>query len=164
MRQAPREGYCGGKGAPKAGEDVRVVSTQLVEAGVDLDFPVVYRAWAGLDSIAQAAGRCNREGKLDGSGRVVVFVPPSKPPPGLLNSPSQASVSLLKAVREDPLNRNHFGPFFNQFYAQVGNHDKHGLTELLMPDGGLFLFFQFRTAAQRFRMIDEAGHHGLCAL
>jgi CRISPR-associated endonuclease/helicase Cas3 len=57
-----------------AGNPVAVVSTQLIEAGVDLDFPVVFRAWAPADSLQQAAGRCNRSARLQ-EGRVVIFDP-----------------------------------------------------------------------------------------
>jgi CRISPR-associated endonuclease/helicase Cas3 len=75
---------------------VRVVSTQLVEAGVDLDFPVVYRALAGLDSLAQAAGRCNREGTLE-RGELRVFVAETSPPPGVLARGQQITEGMLRS-------------------------------------------------------------------
>lgn len=62
----------------KEGLPCRVVATQCIEAGVDLDFDVMYRALAPLEAIIQAAGRCNRNGRIPGGGEVIVFVPASE--------------------------------------------------------------------------------------
>jgi CRISPR-associated endonuclease/helicase Cas3 len=135
-------------------QPLRVVSTQLVEAGVDIDFPVVYRALAGLDSIAQAAGRCNREGRLDGKGRVVVFVPPESPPVGHLRKAAQACVSTLHGQQADPLARALFATYFRDFYSKV-DLDSKGVCSLLTVKDRQTLGVQFRTAAERFRLIDD---------
>ena len=145
-----------------AGESVRVVSTQLVEAGVDVDFPVVYRALAGLDSVAQAAGRCNREGKLE-RGEVVVFVPPKPAPPGALRRAADTAVSLLSGSSDHTLTQDLFSRYFEHFYMKAPSLDKHDITKLITPQGGNDdpLKVQFRTAAQRFRLIDESGYHSI---
>ena len=135
------------------GEPTRVVSTQLVEAGVDLDFPVVYRALAGLDSIAQAAGRCNREGRLPDLGEMVVFLPPDPAPPGLLAKGEAACRSVLHGYTGDPLDRALFEKYFRQLYYNC-ELDKHGIEQLLTVDGRT-LAVNLRSAAERFRLIDD---------
>jgi CRISPR-associated endonuclease/helicase Cas3 len=136
----------------KVGEPVRVISTQLVEAGVDLDFPAVYRALAGLDSIAQAAGRCNREGLLE-QGEVFVFIPPKAAPPGFLRKAEDASRSVLHGDITDPLDRALFARYFEQFYCAC-DLDEHGVGKLLEVDGRS-LAINFRTAAEKFRLIRD---------
>ena len=143
--------------AKREGRDVeplRVVSTQLVEAGVDIDFPVVFRALAGLDSIAQAAGRCNREGRLPGKGRVVVFVPPEPAPAGHLRKAVQACTSTLHGQRADPLARTLFATYFRLFYSAVDLDSKKIVPMLKVEPKTLGV--QFRTAAEAFRLIDDA--------
>jgi CRISPR-associated endonuclease/helicase Cas3 len=136
---------------------VRVISTQLVEAGVDIDFPVVYRALAGLDSIAQAAGRCNREGKLNDAGRmgeVHVFVPPKPAPRGLLLKGEHTTRELCSLPDFDPHQPDAFTRYFQLFYSKV-NDTGSQFQDLLIKDVNPHLYFQFRTAAEEFRLIDD---------
>ena len=137
----------------KDGQPIRVISTQIVEAGVDLDFPVVYRALAGLDSIAQAAGRCNREGRLT-MGAVVIFSPPSKSPVGHLRQAATISERMLKNCAGDPLTPAQFNKFFEELYWLKGERldDKNILDDLKDDE----CRFSFRTAADKFKIIDDA--------
>jgi CRISPR-associated endonuclease/helicase Cas3 len=135
----------------KGGKPIRAISTQLVEAGVDIDFPAVYRALAGLDSIAQAAGRCNREGKLESLGDVRVFVPPKDPPGGLLRKGADKMRELI-TPDFDPQAPDSFSRYFSLFYASVNDTRKNWLHDNLIRDVPCI---QFRTAAQDFKLIDD---------
>ena len=135
---------------------VRVISTQLVEAGVDFDFPVVYRAMAGYDSIAQAAGRCNREGRLPEPGRVYIFDAPSTAPAGSLRKGENAGREILSVDPEGcrTLRPETFRKYFELYYASLNSLDKQDIEELLVKHSTAFNF-QFRTAASRFNLIDN---------
>ncbi len=137
-----------------AGEPCHVVSTQLIEAGVDLDFPVVYRALTGLDHIVQAAGRCNREGRLE-RGDVFVFRPPNDPPAGTLRLGGNVVAGMLRASgngidTEDP---EVFEQYFRTFYGRPADS-----YDVLREAAEL----NFAEVAANFKMIREAGLPVVC--
>lgn len=138
----------------KKGKPCRVVSTSLVEAGVDLDFPVVYRAMAGLDSIAQAAGRCNREGTMAGKGKVFVFETEKIPSmPWLKRCMSRAAETLRTMPDADPLGLDAMRRYFELLYDIQELDKKQILTRLnsLTRD----LHFPFQEVAKDFRFIED---------
>lgn len=146
----------------KAERPVRLVATSLIEAGVDVDFPEVWRAVAGLDSIAQAAGRCNREGGPV-PGRVVVFKPAGRTPPRAMRVFADIAAETMSR-HEDPLTLDAMEDYFRHLYWNRGQ-DKFDAAKL---DGEAFpilarigerahgLDFPFEKIARAFRLIDEA--------
>ena len=150
------------KSALQEKRPIRVVSTQLVEAGVDFDFPVVFRAMAGFDSIAQAAGRCNREGVLEENGvktngKVFVFMPPKPAPQGTLRKGESAGKIILSTDPKGCRNLlpSTFKKYFELYFSNLNSLDKRDMESLLVKDANPDLNFQFRTAASRFNLIDN---------
>jgi len=132
-----------------------LVSTQLVEAGVDVDFPTVFRAGAGFDSIAQAAGRCNREGKAK-VGYTYVFESEQAPPPGFLRDAASVGKELLHRFI-DPLAPEAIEAYFRQFYwGQKARWDKYGVMQLMSLDRQRgHVNIQFREIAAAFVLIRD---------
>ena len=133
----------------------RVIATSLIEAGVDVDFPRVWRAEAGLDQIAQAAGRCNREGARDpGASLVTLFKAPDYPPPHEIASLIGDMVRTA-GKHADLLSPAAIADYFGEVYWRVGARldEKDILGKFRLS--GAQTDFAYRTAAAEFRMIES---------
>lgn len=131
---------------------IRVISTQLVEAGVDIDFPVVFRQETGLDSVLQAAGRCNREGKSE-FGKTFVFSlsAQNRIPFGSIAAGNNARLNL-------PSDSDWFAPsvmtsYFKQLYSRVNTFDEKDIKYYLYNPKELC----FEKASEEFSLIDDDG-------
>lgn len=145
------------RGRLKNGDPCRVIATSLIEAGVDVDFPLVMRAEAGLDSVAQAAGRCNREGKRPSENSFVwIFAPEEqwKAPPELA---AQAAVMRLTAdsFSDDLLSTQAVAAYFAELYQLKGSELDNKKILKMHNDTGQSLDFPFQTIADKFRMIES---------
>ncbi len=137
----------------KHGEPCRLISTQCVEAGVDVDFPVVCRALGPMDAIAQAAGRCNRNGKAE-SGQVIVFEPDDEflYPTGAYSQAAGVTKLLLNEFDEEPPDINNpelFKKYYRTLYSfrDLENENKDLSDAIKRLD--------FAAAAKEYRIIDN---------
>lgn len=144
----------------EANECVRVVSTQLVEAGVDIDFPVVYRAFAGIDSLIQSAGRCNREGRMQEPGRVIIFNSPIPCPRGLLAKGEESARLILEGQSSFQLSDELFRRYFREFYGKLRDFDEPQMKKRMLSPGADFSY-QFRSFASNYHLIDDQAQRSI---
>lgn len=145
----------------KAGIPTLVISTQLIEAGVDIDLPIVYRAMGGLDSIVQAGGRCNREGKLPVPGEVHVFS---------LSDGGKAVKAIAQGQNATRFlldnHKEHTRPnmplelieaYYDRYYASIKSFDEKDIKEDLYNEECEDWEFDFEKASIKFKLIEDAG-------
>ena len=145
----------------KAGIPTIVISTQLIEAGVDIDLPIVYRAMSGLDSIIQAGGRCNREGKQPAPGKVYVFsLSDGGKAFGAIAQGQNATRFLLDNDKEHtrssmPLEL--IEAYYDRYYASIKSFDEKNIKEDLYSEECEDWEFDFEKASIKFKLIEDVG-------
>ena len=145
----------------KAGIPTLVISTQLIEAGVDIDLPIVYRAMSGLDSIVQAGGRCNREGKRTAPGEVYVFsLSDGGKAVGAIAQGQNATRFLLDNDKEHtrpsiPLEL--IEAYYDRYYASIKSFDEKNIKEDLYSEECEDWKFDFEKASEKFKLIEDVG-------
>ncbi len=134
-------------------KEIRVISTQLIEAGVDIDFPVVYRQLSGLDSVLQAAGRCNREGKAP-EGQTIVFSFKDDRQSGALRFASDTMKDMISLYPDaDWFSTDTMRRYYEKLYYRTPYFDKEGIGEMLDDPKSC----KFEEASRKFCLINEAG-------
>ncbi len=137
---------------PRHPRPCRLVSTQLIEAGVDVDFPSVFRAFGPLDSIIQTAGRCNREGRQTKLGRVTVFHPadPAKPP-GIYSLATDKTAEFLARHPDVAFDEPQtYALYFEEFYRLAGPDAAERDAVLALSQT-----YDFPAASEKCRLIDS---------
>lgn len=143
------------KEALRQGEPFVLVSTSLIEAGVDLDFEAVFRERAGIDNILQTAGRCNREGKRDSEkSRTYVFDFKEEDlrtkDKHMLTKQYVCTEVMRDFGTSDKAIRAYFDKIFTYGKETMSEYD---FVKFITPTG-----FNFASYAEKFKLIDDAGH------
>lgn len=157
------------------GKNLILIATRVIEAGRDISFPVVYRACAGIDSIAQAAGRCNRHGEREGKGLVFIYESTDFLIPDTLDDLRTAASATREVLALDPeanllspeISKLFFRTYYNNRKDQTNHWDsKHikEMTKLTPVAENVFKSFNFKNISENFKMIPDTSRSVMVAM